>query len=75
MLNTESAIIPAAIIWYKICILGGKLKMSSKVAPIIRMESETIIGIVKLSNLKKKTIAIRAGIVIASPPNDGVMPL
>lgn len=48
--------------------------MSSSVEPIIRIKIEIRIGIVVLSILKKKTIARRVGIVIANPPNDGVIP-
>jgi len=40
----------------------------------MRIKNATRIGIVKLSNLKKSSIAMNAGIVIARPPKAGVIP-
>jgi len=70
----ENAIIPPARNWYMNCVLAGRLKMSSNAEPTIRMNNATKIGRVKLSILKKRSIAIKAGTVIASPPNAGVTP-
>jgi len=56
------------------CAFAGRLKISSSAEPIMRIKNATRIGIVKLSNLKKRSIAMNAGIVIASPPKAGVMP-
>lgn len=70
----EKAMTLAANIWYRNCILAGRMSMSSNVAPIIRIPRAIIIGNVKLSILKKTKIAINAGIVIANPPNAGVIP-
>ena len=54
--------------------MAGRLKISSSVAPTISIDRDRRIGIVKLSNLKKIRIANKVGIVIARPPNDGVIP-
>lgn len=46
--------------------------ISSKVEPTISTRKARIIGTVKGSNLKKTIIAIKAGMVMANPPNAGV---
>ena len=70
--KTENAIIEAASIWYASCTFEERLNISSKVEPITNTRIARSIGIVNASNLKNIRKTISRGIVIASPPSDGV---
>ena len=70
----EKAIMIEARSWYSNCVLAGRLKISSSVDPTISIRIATRIGMVVLSNLKRKRIANIAGMVIASPPKEVVTP-